>query len=179
MSHHHPTTAPDGRPEVDQPAWRQDFPIETEQDNYVARRDFTKFLVLISGAFATGQLWIGVQNWLRKRRGLPPKVRVASLNDLAVGQSVTFRYPGPHDDCIMIRPDDSTVLAYNQKCTHLACPVIPDGKGNCFHCPAHNGLFEQKTGKVVSGPPRRPLPRITLELRGDDIYATGVEVRMV
>src|SRR5579875_3286117 len=28
------------------PAWRQDFPIDWPQDHYVARRDFTKFLVL-------------------------------------------------------------------------------------------------------------------------------------
>jgi Rieske Fe-S protein len=177
MSHHHPTTAPDGRPPEQQPAWRQDFPIDTEQDNYVARRDFTKFLVLISGAFATGQLWIGVQNWLRKRRGQPAIAKVIAIDDLPVGGSHTFKYPGPHDDCILIRPDEHTLLAYNQKCTHLACPVIPEGETNCFFCPAHNGRFEQPTGKVVSGPPRRPLPKITIELRGRDIYATGVEVR--
>jgi len=31
------------------------------------RRDFLKFLVLISAAFALGQLWIGIQNWYRRR----------------------------------------------------------------------------------------------------------------
>ena len=63
---------PDGLPESEQPAWRRDFPIDWPQDHYVARRDFTKFLVLTSLAFAVGQCWIVVQNWLRKRRGLPP-----------------------------------------------------------------------------------------------------------
>jgi hypothetical protein len=52
------TTPPDGRPLAEQPEWRRDFPIDTPQDNYVARRDFTKFLVLTSGAFAVGQVWI-------------------------------------------------------------------------------------------------------------------------
>ena len=42
---------PDGRPSDEQPKWRKDFPIDTAQDNYVARRDFTKFMVLISGSF--------------------------------------------------------------------------------------------------------------------------------
>ena len=179
MSHHHQTIAPDGRPLNQQPTWRQDFPIETEQDNYVARRDFTKFLVLISGAFASGQVWIGMQNWLRKRKGQPAMMKVASLKKLSVGNSVTFRYPGPHDDCILVRPDESTLLAYGQKCTHLACPVIPDGENKCFTCPAHHGKFDMATGTVLAGPPRRPLPKITLTVRGDDIYATGVEVRTV
>ena len=31
-------------------------------------------------------------------------------------------------------------------------------------------------GRPLAGPPTRPLPRITLERRGDDLFATGVEV---
>ena len=42
------STPPDGKPMGRQPAWRQDFPIDVPQDNYIARRDFTKFLVLTS-----------------------------------------------------------------------------------------------------------------------------------
>ena len=49
---------PDGRPLEDQPAWRQDFPIDWPQDQYVERRDFVKFLTLTSLAFVVGQLWI-------------------------------------------------------------------------------------------------------------------------
>ena len=42
------TTAPDRSPEEQQPAWREDFPIDWPQDQYVERRDFMKFLVLTS-----------------------------------------------------------------------------------------------------------------------------------
>ena len=62
------TKAPDGRPLEAQPAWRRDFPIDWPQDAYVERRDFVKFMVLTSAAFAIGQLWIGAQNWWRRRR---------------------------------------------------------------------------------------------------------------
>ncbi|HTM22390.1 MAG TPA: hypothetical protein VL172_17840, partial [Kofleriaceae bacterium] len=82
------TVPPDGRPMDEQPRWRRDFAVDWPRDQHVARRDFTKFLVLISGAFATGQVWIGLQNWLRKRKGQPEMVRVASLSDLPVGQSL-------------------------------------------------------------------------------------------
>ena len=46
-----PSPGPDGRPHEEQPKWRRDFPLDVLQDNYVARRDFVKFMVLISGAF--------------------------------------------------------------------------------------------------------------------------------
>src|SRR5215468_9656001 len=61
------TLAPDGRPMDAQPAWRTDFPIDWPEDQYVERRDFMKFMVLTSLAFAVGQFWIAVQDWWRGR----------------------------------------------------------------------------------------------------------------
>lgn len=49
------TAFPDGQPEHEQPKWRRDFPIDVEADEYGARRDFTKFMVLTSLAFVCGQ----------------------------------------------------------------------------------------------------------------------------
>src|SRR4030095_10557855 len=95
----HITIAPDFRPPDAQPAWRQDFPIDWPQDRYVERRDFVKFLVLISGAFVAGQFWIATQNWWRRRGGQDDIRRVASVNDIAVGGTMVFRYPGEHDPC--------------------------------------------------------------------------------
>ncbi len=68
---------PDGRPYHDQPQWRNDFPIDWPQDEFVARRDFTKFLVLTSFAFVVGQLWIVFENFRRTRKGEPPVKRIA------------------------------------------------------------------------------------------------------
>src|SRR5215203_5127136 len=79
------TIAPDFAPPDAQPAWRQDFPIDWPQDQYVERRDFMKFMVLTSAAFAVGQLWIGVQNWWRRRRGAWEIRRIASVDQLAIG----------------------------------------------------------------------------------------------
>jgi nitrite reductase/ring-hydroxylating ferredoxin subunit len=170
---------PDGRPEAEQPAWRQDFPIDWPQDNYVARRDYAKFLVLTSLAFAVGQLWIGVKSLLRRGRGRPPVARVARLDDVPVGGTVAFSYPGRNDPCLLVRPDEGTVVAYGQKCTHLSCAVVPRPERGELHCPCHVGSFDLATGRPVAGPPRRPLPRVTLEVRRGVVYATGVEERMV
>ena len=168
---------PDGRPREEQPQWRQDFPVDTAQDEYVARRDFVKFLVLTSGAFVAGQFWIGAQNILRHRRGEPPIRAIAAVADVPVGGVISFRYPHEHDTCVLVRPGADTFLAYNQKCTHLACAVLPDVEQNTFVCPCHEGFFDMTTGRPTAGPPRRPLPRITLTIRDGTIYATGVELR--
>jgi len=171
------TRAPDGRPMEQQPAWRTDFPIDSPQDQYVERRDFMKFMVLTSLAFAVGQFWIAAQNWWRKRRGQPDIRRVAGVDEVPVGGAVTFEYPGPHDDCVLIRTAQNQFLAYGQKCTHLSCAVRPRVEHGIIHCPCHEGVFDLASGRPVAGPPRRPLPRVAIEIRGSDIYATGVEER--
>ena len=173
------TIAPDWRPMEQQPAWRTDFPIDWPQDHYVERRDFMKFMVLTSLAFTVGQFWIGAQNWWRRRRGRAEIRRVASLDELPVGGVLTFTYPGPADDCLLVRVRENMLVAYGQKCTHLSCAVRPRVDQGLLHCPCHEGYFELATGRPVAGPPRRPLPRVHLEVRGNQVYASGVELRTV
>jgi Rieske Fe-S protein len=173
------TQPPDGQPPDAQPAWRRDFPIDYPQDHYVERRDFMKFMVLISAAFTAGQMWIAAENWLRRRRGQPPVTRVASIDDVPVGGAVGFTYPGEHDDCLLLRPEPGVLVAYNQKCTHLSCAVLPQPAQGRIFCPCHQGIFDLSTGRPLAGPAQRPLTRILLEVRGRDVFASGIELRTV
>ena len=173
------TLAPDGRPADEQPAWRQDFPIDSPQDQYVERRDFVKFLTLTSLAFAVGQLWIAGQSWMRRRQPPPGSSRIASRSEVGVGATLIFDYPDVHDSCVLVRLTESEFVAFSQKCTHLSCAVIPKPAEGVFHCPCHEGIFDLRSGRVVAGPPPRPLPRIVLEFIGDDIYATGIDTGVV
>jgi Rieske Fe-S protein len=169
------TTAPDGRPMDQQPAWRKDFPVDVPQDNYVARREFMKFLALTSVAFTVGQAVIAGKSLLRPQKTSPGEKRIALINDIPIGGTIAFAYPGGNDPCVLTRIDEKTLLAYSQKCTHLSCAVVPVPKENVIHCPCHNGYFDLATGRPLAGPPRRPLPKITLEVRGEEIYAVGIE----
>jgi Rieske Fe-S protein len=173
------TRPPDGRPLEEQPAWRRDFPIDSPQDHYVERRDFMKFMVLISAAFTAGQFWIVAENWLRRRRGQPLLRRVASLDDVPVGGSLGFAYPGEHDDCLLLRLEPDVLVAYSQKCTHLSCAVLPQSEQGRLYCPCHEGIFDLATGRPLAGPARRPLMRIILDVRGRDVFASGIELRTV
>src|SRR5690606_18130063 len=108
----HPPGAafPDGRPEHAQPKWRRDFPIDLEADEYGARRDFTKFMVLTSLAFACGQLWIALLSLFRggKTEGL----RIAGVDELGVGEAMSFHYPTERDPCLLIRQSPDEFVAY-------------------------------------------------------------------
>jgi nitrite reductase/ring-hydroxylating ferredoxin subunit len=169
---------PDGRPSSDQPAWRQDFPIDWPQDHYVERRDFVKFLTLTSLAFVAGQFWIAGKQWLQGRAIPPGAQRIAAVSDLPVGGSLVFDYPAPHDSCVLVRIDEAQFVAFGQKCTHLSCAVIPKPEQGIFQCPCHEGSFDIRTGRQLAGPPPRPLPRVVLEIHDGEIYATAVEARV-
>lgn len=161
---------------ADEPSWRRDFPLDIPADDALARREFTKFLVLTSGAFATGQCWIGAMSLLT-RHGPYPEQPIVAEEQLLPGGVVEFRYPSEADPCLLIRLQDGRLVAYGQKCTHLACAVVPDVPAGRMLCPCHNASFELEQGRPLAGPPRRPLVRILLAVRGGTIYATGVELR--
>jgi nitrite reductase/ring-hydroxylating ferredoxin subunit len=169
------TIPPDGQPPAAQPRWRQDFPIDWAQDNYITRRDFTRFMVLISLAFTVGQFWILLQNFFRVRRGALSMLEIGQADQLAVGGSLIFHYPDEQSPAILVRLSETTFVAYDQQCTHLTCPVIPQPDASRLHCPCHEGVFDLLTGQPLAGPPRRPLPKIKLERRGDRLYAIGLE----
>jgi Rieske Fe-S protein len=163
---------------VEQPRWRQDFPIDMPADDALARREFTKFLVLTSGAFAAGQCWIGLMSLLRDDGPLPEQ-RIAAEADLAPGGVVEFHYPTEDAPCLLIRLKDGRLVAYGQQCSHLSCAVIPEPEHGQLRCPCHHGYFEIEEGRPIAGPPRRPLPVVKLVVRDGGIYATGMEYRTV
>jgi Rieske Fe-S protein len=169
------SATPDGRPHGEQPRWRQDFPVDEPEATYVARRDFTRFMVVISGAFVAGQAWIGLHSLWRRRHPAPAEKAIARVDEVAVGGYKVFQYP-TYEQCLLLRPDEATFEAFNQKCSHLHCPVRPAIEQGKLECPCHNGWFDLK-GRPASGPPRRPLARIRLDIRDGVVYATGVEYR--
>ena len=172
------TMPPDGRPLAQQPKWRQDFPIDWPQDEYVSRRDLVKFIVLTSLAFVTGQFWLIGKELFSSKPRTWPALSIAGIDDLPIGGSRVFHYPeGDHTPRLLIRTGAASFVAYDQQCTHLMCPVVPRVQEGTLHCPCHNGFFDLETGQPTAGPPRRPLARVTLEVRDGTVYATGLEER--
>jgi Rieske Fe-S protein len=153
---------------------KDDFPIDWEEDHYVSRREFFKFMTLASGGLALGS--VGIAAWTQLKRDTRhfEPVLVAKVSDVPVGRALGFSYPRPHDICILIQSKEGEFVAYSRRCTHLSCPVDYQPDRNRLYCPCHNGAFSVDDGSVLQGPPPHGLPRIVLEVRGDEIYATGV-----
>ena len=154
--------------------WREQFPVNWTDDEYRSRRDFTRLLGLTSLAFVVGHLWIIARNLSRREKQKPPPLSIARADDVPVGGFKFFNYPSQNDPCVLVRLAQNDWVAFEQKCTHLSCPVIPQPQQGRFFCPCHEGVFDIATGEPISGPPRRPLVRITVTARTGQVYATGV-----
>jgi Rieske Fe-S protein len=47
-----------------------------------------------------------------------------------------------------------------------------------LRCPCHEGFFDLVSGRPIAGPPRRPLTRVHLDVRGGEIFAVALEDRI-
>ena len=170
------TSPPDGKPASEQPKWRRDFPIDWPEDEYISRRDLTKFIALTSLAFAAGQFWILGKSRLHRQPAYE-RLPIARVDDIPVGGSLVFGYPTREEQRVLIRLGEERLVAYDQKCTHLLCPVFPRVEEGVLHCPCHNGYFDLADGRPIAGPPRRPLPLVELEVDDGVVHATNVVLR--
>jgi nitrite reductase/ring-hydroxylating ferredoxin subunit len=146
------------------------------EDKYVLRRQFTKFLLLTSFGMLAGNVWIWAKSLFRGPEPSHPAMDIAGASDIPVGGVKLFAYPTPNDTAILVRKPDGSFVAFSQKCTHLSCAVYYSKENNRLECPCHEGYFSIDTGRVLQGPPPRPLPKIELEQRGGRVFAVGVHL---
>jgi arsenite oxidase small subunit len=152
------------------PRWRRDFPVAWEEAELVTRRQLGRFVVFTSvGLLATTVL---TALRVRLRRTIPPAaVAVATVGEVPVGGYKLFRYPTANDPAILLRLEESRFVAFSQLCTHLSCPVHLARETQQLICPCHHGIFAADDGRVIAGPPRRPLPNIPVEVRDGAVWA--------
>lgn len=155
------------------PLWRDEFPVNAAEERYVTRRQFAKFLVLTSAGMLAGNAWILLRSRFRDETAFPMRV-IGRVGEIPVHTAKVFQYPGPNDACLLIRTSEDDYVAFSQKCTHLSCAVYYARETRRLECPCHNGAFSVKDGGVLQGPPPRPLPRVELLRRGDELVAVGV-----
>lgn len=156
------------------PIWREDFPITSEGEDDVTRREFVRYLVLASGTFAAGTVAVAAITSLRSVNEGEPRPIVAA-DRVAAGSAFLFRYPSEDDPAILVRLPDGELNAYSQKCTHLGCVVTYQPGQERLFCPCHDGVFDPATGRVLAGPPPRPLGRIDVEVRDGMVWALGAQ----
>lgn len=157
------------------PLWREEVSIHAGEERYVSRRQLGKFLVLTSAAMFAGHVWMLARAKLRGEPAPPPRRRIARAGELRPGDAMQFAYPGPEDDCVLVRTRAGALRAFSQKCTHLSCAVVYAARTDSLDCPCHDGAFAADTGAVLYGPPPRPLPRVRLEEHDGHLWAVGLD----
>lgn len=72
---------------------------------------------------------------------------------------------------LLIRTPEGELHAFNAICTHLDCTVQYKSDTSQIWCACHNGTYDLQ-GNVVSGPPPRPLERLVVNQRGDEVVVS-------
>lgn len=74
--------------------------------------------------------------------------------------------------------DGEQFIVYSGRCTHLGCGFGYDKDAKRFRCPCHLGVFDLETGKVLGGPPPRPLDRLDTKIENGVLYAAYQDFRV-
>lgn len=158
------------------PHWKKAFPIDLAEEAHFGRREFVRFLALVSAGFTTGIGYLAVRK--RPLEGAPDHaegpaspLRVCDTAEVSPGNSRLFTYRDDQDRCILVRTPKGELKAYRQACTHLGCAVRWDGRR--LECPCHHGYFEVERGFPVQGPPQRPLSALQVEDRDGGVWILG------
>jgi cytochrome b6-f complex iron-sulfur subunit len=107
---------------------------------------------------------------------MPPPVAESAVNqvsagkaDLQLNSARIFRFgsrPG-----LLVRTPAGDYRAFSAVCTHLNCTVQYQEVAQRIWCACHNAQFDLN-GKVVGGPPPRPLEQYRAHVQGEEVIVT-------
>jgi len=132
----------------------------------------------LDGLLATGFIaTIGAMVYPVWRYLIPPanaepatqSVVAAQASQLAPNSGLLFKFgskPG-----IVVRTPEGELQAFGAVCTHLDCTVQYKADTSQLWCACHNGIYDL-AGNVVSGPPPRPLEKLVVNQRGEDVVVS-------
>lgn len=154
-----------------EPIWKSDFPVRQEESTHVSRREFAKFLCLLSGGLALGNGFIAAKSLLPSKKEVEEEFYVCETSEVPIGQMKSFTIKENHKvPYILIHLGEDKWRCFEQKCTHLSCAVLYNHEINKIVCPCHQGFFNPETGDVLQGPPPRPLPQLSVIIKDGKIF---------
>ncbi len=138
-----------------------------ETKGLLKRRDFLKIFLSVLGLTATGSLLYPLGRFLAPSGGKAEAKQVTvKKSEIPTGEAKEMVYGGM--PILVINRPDKGFIAVSRVCTHLGCLVEYTKAQNRIICPCHGALFDLE-GNVLSGPPPKPLPRVTLKVEADSI----------
>jgi len=76
----------------------------------------------------------------------------------------------------VVKRSTGEINVYNPHCTHLGCAYKWSRDEQRFLCPCHGGVYDLN-GRVLAGPPPRPLDTMEHTIDGDRLIVTYVDFK--
>jgi nitrite reductase/ring-hydroxylating ferredoxin subunit len=102
--------------------------------------------------------------------------KIAKTGDVAPGEVGVYELEGHR---VALCNVDGEFHAIEDVCTHDAGP-LDQGEliGNQIKCPRHGAKFDVTTGKALTLPAIKPVPKHEVKVEGDDIYVALAEAQV-
>jgi cytochrome b6-f complex iron-sulfur subunit len=104
----------------------------------------------------------------------PPQVSEAAVNEVVAGQTKDLKPNSGkivkfgNKPALLVRVSETEWKAFSAVCTHLNCTVQYQDSSRQIWCACHNGTYDMN-GRVVSGPPPKPLEEYAVLVRGEEV----------
>jgi menaquinol-cytochrome c reductase iron-sulfur subunit len=157
--------------------------------NKISRRRFLKIVVAGSAGIAAAAIAVPLIDyflspaWKQSTNLTLPIVRTDSI---PIGTPTFIRFEERIPDAWVVTTqsqglwvvtkDGQNFTVFDPHCTHLNCPYYWDDTQKMFLCPCHGGKFDID-GRVLAGPPPRPLDRWESFISQGEIEVTGKIIR--
>ena len=133
-----------------------------------SRRHFLDILLGASGAAWMGSIFYPVLRYLKPlpRVGAVGPTRLTREEVAKLEKDRFVIVPASGKRVLVLQSPAQAIVAVDAKCTHEGCTVQYLPGESAIWCACHNGRFDLD-GRVISGPPPRPLPKYTAERQED------------
>ncbi len=148
----------------------------------MSRRTLLRNLLWAIGGLITALLGVPVVGYFVSpalKQEETPWVPVAYARDIPPGVPIMVEYSErikegwyrteSRNAAWILTKDAQSYVIYDPRCTHLGCAYTWKPDRQQFFCPCHDGIFDID-GRVISGPPPRPLDRLEVKVEGGVIY---------
>jgi Rieske Fe-S protein len=107
------------------------------------------------------------ERWIRAGSAADLPERTPAPRVLSVPRTDGWYRERSRETIFLVRESETSVRAMSATCSHLGCQVRWDAAGKKFRCPCHGGVYDVN-GKVLAGPPPRPLRSVEARIDAAD-----------
>ena len=112
------------------------------------------------------------QQWLRLGATAKVELNTPTLFKAKISRQTGYIVSEDELSVYVLTENGRDFIVMSNICTHLGCRIRWVSEQSQFFCPCHNGVFD-KDGKVIAGPPPRPLDRFEVKVEDGQLFMLG------